>query len=361
MPKRIVVCCDGTWNTPDQKDRGEIRPSNVAKAALSIAPQDSNGMAQQVYYDKGVGTEWYDKIRGGISGEGISKNIRQAYVHLAENYEEGDEVFFFGFSRGSYTVRSAAGLIRNSGLLKRENLGRLDDAYKLYRRRDDKSHPSSVEAELFRKSYSREIEITFLGVWDTVGALGIPIEQFEITNKILDFLYGIQFHDIDLSSIVKNAFQALAIDERREAFKPCLWKQQPRARDQGQRLEQVWFAGVHTNIGGGYQCSGLSDCAFEWMRDRAKECGLGFDDAVFARQQIELTPKWEGWKGKLRNSKTGAYKLISDYIRPIGNTANANEAAHDTAVTRFNRYIDPKTNEAYHPENLKAYLSQPHA
>lgn len=359
MPKRIVICCDGTWNTPDQKDRGEVRPSNVAKIALSVAPQDGNGMAQLVYYDKGVGTEWYDRIRGGMSGEGISKNIRQAYAHLAEHYEEGDEIFLFGFSRGSYTVRSTAGLIRNSGLLRRENLDRLDDAYKLYRRRDDKSHPASVEAELFRKSYSRETEITFLGVWDTVGALGIPIERLEITNKILDLLHGIQFHDIGLSQIVKNAFQALAIDERREAFKPCLWEQQPHAKDQGQRLEQVWFAGVHTNIGGGYQCSGLSDCAFEWMRDRAQECGLAFDDSVFARQKISVTPKWEGWKGELRNSKTGMYTLIPDYLRPIGNTANANETVHDTAVTRFNQYLDPQTGEPYHPENLKLYLSRP--
>jgi uncharacterized protein (DUF2235 family) len=358
MPKRIVICCDGTWNTPDQKDRGEVRPSNVAKTALSIAPLDEKGLEQLVYYDKGVGTDWYDRIRGGLTGGGISENIQQAYTYLAEQYREGDEVFLFGFSRGAYTVRSVCGLIRNCGLLKRKNIGRLDEAYNLYRRRDAKSHPTSIEAELFRRSYSREIEIRFLGVWDTVGALGIPIGHFEITNKLLDLLYGIQFHDVELSYIVKNAFQALAIDEHRAPFKPCVWKQQEHAKRLGQRLEQLWFSGVHTNIGGGYQCSGLSDCAFEWMRDRAMQCGLSFDSFALGHQHIFLTPKWDGWNGELRNSKTGVYRLFPDYLRGIGTGENANEAVHHTAVKRFNDYIDPKTNRAYQPENLATYLSK---
>lgn len=359
MSKRIVICCDGTWNTPDQKDRGVVRPSNVAKTALSIDTQKPGRVAQLLYYDKGVGTEWYDKIRGGVTGEGISKNIQEAYTYLVEHYEDGDDVFLFGFSRGAYTVRSTVGLIRNCGLLKREHLGKLDDAYDLYRRRDDKSHPSSIEASLFRQSFSQEIEIKFLGVWDTVGALGIPVEHFEITNKILDFLYGIQFHDVDLTYIVKNAFQALAIDERRTAFKPCIWNQTDYAKAQGQRLEQAWFAGVHTNIGGGYECSRLSDCAFEWMRDRAKQCGLVFNDRVFAEQKITVTPQWKGWDGELRDSKTGAYKLVADYIRAIGETVSGNEIVHQTASTRFGKMaLVEQKKEVYNPVNLRKYLEK---
>ena len=109
MPKRIVICADGTWNKPDQKDRGQVCPSNVAKMAASIASRGSDGSLQMVYYDKGVGTNWHDKFRGGVSGVGISENIKEAYRFIIENFEDGDEIFFFGFSRGAFTVRSTAG------------------------------------------------------------------------------------------------------------------------------------------------------------------------------------------------------------------------------------------------------------
>src|SRR6266513_808409 len=111
MSKRIVICADGTWNTPDEKDHGKVCLTNVAKTALSIANKDSSGMQQLVYYDKGVGTDWYDHIRGGVSGVGISKIIKDAYQFLVDHFEDEDEVFFFGFSRGAYTVRSTDGFI----------------------------------------------------------------------------------------------------------------------------------------------------------------------------------------------------------------------------------------------------------
>jgi len=288
MAKRIVICSDGTWNIPDQMDHGEVRPSNVAKIALSVSPQGADGMPQKVFYDKGVGTEWYDKIRGGISGVGISQKIKEAYQYLIDCYEDGDEVFLFGFSRGAYTVRSTVGLIRNCGLLKRENARKIDEAYDLYRRRDDKSKPSSVEAELFRRTYSHDIRIKFIGVWDTVGALGIPVQKLDFLNHLLN----VEFHDVNLSSYVDNAFQALAIDERREAFKPSIWERKD--PDVKQRLEQVWFSGVHSNVGGGYENSELSDITFEWMREKARSCLLGLDDRSFQDLNIELRPEWDG-------------------------------------------------------------------
>lgn len=343
MPKRIVICADGTWNTPDQKDRGEVCPSNVAKIAACIADRGSDGLRQMVYYDRGVGTEWYDRIRGGISGVGIAKNIKEAYRFLIENYEEGDELFFFGFSRGAYTVRSAAGLIRNSGLLLKANPARIDDAYNLYRRRDSKSHPASVESVLFRKTYSRAVRIKCIGVWDTVGALGIPVQEFDILNKFL----GVEFHDVKLSSYVDNAFQALAIDEKRKAFAPSIWKQQEHATNQ--RLEQVWFSGVHTNIGGGYQNTGLSDIAFEWMRSKAESCGLVFDDRGLADVGIAVK---RDWAGELRDSKKGLYTLICDYIRPIGAVTGGNETVHAEAIRRLEK------DAGYKPENLQNYLSR---
>ena len=308
MSKRIIICSDGTWNRPDQTDGGVVCPSNVARLALAVAPVAGDGRRQVRFYDPGVGTRWYDRIRGGISGWGISRNILEGYRFLMGHYEDGDEIFLFGFSRGAYTVRSLAGLLRNSGLLHARNLHMLPDAYRLYRRRDSGSHPRAIESELFRRTWSREVRIRCIGVWDTVGALGIPSMHFDILNKCLN----IEFHDVDLSSSVDNAFQALAIDERRRAFEPCVWRKQDGAC--GQRLEQVWFSGVHSNIGGGYRDTGLSDITLRWMMDRAGECGLEFDTAPLERLNLEIRP---AWNGRLTDSRKGLYRLTPEYIRPI--------------------------------------------
>jgi uncharacterized protein (DUF2235 family) len=338
--KRIVICCDGTWNTPDQKDRGRVRPSNVALMALAVADMDARGIAQIVHYDKGVGTGWADHLLGGAFGLGLSKNIEQAYRYIMERYEPGDEVFLFGFSRGAYTVRSTAGLIRNSGLLKGEHAHRFPEAYALYRRKDRDSHPRGVEAQIFRKMYSRDIRIEFIGVWDTVGALGIPFGALRFLNR------RAKFHDVKLSSIVANAFQALAIDERRWFFRPTLWERQEHAS--GQRLEQVWFAGVHSNVGGGYEDSGLSDLAFLWMVKKAEETGLAFDGG-FINTNVRPNPA-----GEMRDSKTLAYEFMPDYVRPMGVSQDGNEFVHSSAVTRMKEPIQP----AYEPPNLTDYLKR---
>jgi uncharacterized protein (DUF2235 family) len=252
--KRIVICCDGTWNRPDQVHQGETCASNVTKIARCIAAVDPLGIPQLVFYDKGVGTGHFDRLRGGAFGWGIKKKILDAYRFLIINYKPPDELFFLGFSRGAYTVRSTFGLIRNSGLLKPKFIHKLEDAYALYRRRDDASHPDAVESELFRRSYSTEPRAKFMGVWDTVGALGLPV------GGLLQFINKRwSFHDMTLSSWVDNAFQALAIDERRKPFQAAIWDQSANAN--GQVLDQVWFSGVHSNVGGSYPRAGLSDIA----------------------------------------------------------------------------------------------------
>ena len=334
-----MVCCDGTWNTPDQQDNGKPSPTNVVKTVRTVAKRDSGGSPQLVYYDEGVGTHWFDRLTGGAFGYGLSTNIRQAYRYLVRHYEPGDEVFLFGFSRGAYTARSTAGFIRKCGLLKREHASRIDEAYAFYRRRDDGSHPAGVEAQDFRRKYSHEIRIRFIGVWDTVGALGIPFHILRVFNRRLEF------HDVKLSSYVENAFQALAIDEKRRIFIPAIWQKQPHAVDQV--LEQVWFAGVHSNVGGGYADSSLSDIAFLWMKNRAERCGLAFnEDYVEANIHADVS-------GELRDSKTGMYALIPDYFRPIGKVSPETEAAHRGAVERMERRLSP----AYRPQNLMKYLS----
>ena len=178
MGKNLVVCCDGTWNDPDEL-RGDVaEPTNVAKLALALAQNvdpSADGQAQHVHYVPGVGTAPGDHLLGGAFGVGISENIRDGYRFLIENYSPGDLVFLFGFSRGAYTARSLGGLIHNCGILRQDSIDQLDTAYAFYRDRTNKTHPRTIAAQIFRRDYSHEdSKVYFIGVWDTVGALGIP-------------------------------------------------------------------------------------------------------------------------------------------------------------------------------------------
>nr|MBA2793298.1 DUF2235 domain-containing protein [Thermoleophilaceae bacterium] len=260
MPKRLVVCCDGTWNRPDQSKNGAPAPTNVSKLALGVAREDPVGNPQLLFYQHGVGTRRFERIRGGALGLGLSRNVRDCYRFLVENYEPGDELYFFGFSRGAFTARSTAGLVRNAGVLRPKHVDRVNDAYRLYRARDETRRPRAIEAQIFRRMYSHpESEIKFLGVWDTVGSLGIPIDGLRL--PLVTKLWS--FHDTTLSSRVRFAYHALAIDEHRKPFTPTLWEQQQDAT--GQTLEQVWFAGVHSDVGGGYSEPDLAEIPLLWM------------------------------------------------------------------------------------------------
>ncbi len=335
MPKRIVVCCDGTWNTADQVCEGKPCSTNVAKLAVALAEESADGTPQQTFYVRGVGTSRWDRIRGGAFGYGLSDNVKEAYRLIAEHFEPGDELYLFGFSRGAYTARSTAGFIRNAGILRRPHLQRLDDAYKLYR--DRTNHPRDIESELFRRSFSHETRIRFIGVWDTVGALGVPLSGIPIFDA---FNKRWAFHDTELSSFIDNAFQALAIDELRKPFQPTLWQQRPGVGSQ--RLEQVWFSGVHCDVGGGYPQTGLSDIALRWMMDRAAECGLAFRPGRPELDQDAL--------GVLHDSRTGAYTLLPPHYRPIGVQHPDSEYVAASAVERTQGDAD------YRPPNLMAYL-----
>lgn len=267
MPKNIVMLFDGTWNKPAefQQDPGSKCDTNVRRFYNSIDTFADDGRTQVAFYDYGVGTEWLNQVRGGVFGRGLDEHIRKGYEYLCRTYAPEDKVYVLGFSRGAYSARSLVGLIRNSGVLRESSEARLDEAYELYRKRDRSADtPDAVE---FRRRHSREIEIEFLGVWDTVGSLGIPFTAFQELN---DERYG--FHDTKLSRIVKNAFHALAMDEHREPYKPTFLTQREDAGEQ--RVEQVWFAGAHSDVGGGYPDQPLSDSPLRWMQQRAQECGL---------------------------------------------------------------------------------------
>lgn len=341
MSKRLIVCCDGTWNTPDQTDREEVAPTNVVKIARAIAAQAPDGTPQIVFYHEGVGTGGgAERLTGGAFGAGLSKLIQDAYSFLVHNYHEGDELYFFGFSRGAYAVRSAVGLIRNCGILRKLHADRIPEAYTLYRRDDAAAEPDGPDAVAFIRNFSREVRIKFIGVWDTVGALGVPGHVLRHLTR-----ERWEFHDVRLSRIVDNAYHALAIDEQREPFKPALWEQQEQAPNQ--KLAQVWFAGVHCNVGGGYEDSGLSDLAFVWMQEKAAACGLAFEQEYLDRR-IHPNPL-----GELRDSKSGFFDFTGEYVRPIGRGRNAQEAVHPSTIER----LQTASNPAYRPENLVAYLN----
>ena len=357
MPKRLVVCCDGTWNTPDQLRGGRPAPTNVTKVALSVAPKDFAGRDQRTFYHRGVGTDRWERVRGGAFGFGLSRNVRDTYRFLVQAFEPGDELFFFGFSRGAFTARSTAGFVRNCGILRREHAGRVNEAYALYRNRRNRTQPRSVEAQLFRRSYSYETRIRFIGVWDTVGALGIPLNGLRLVN-LLNRRW--QFHDTDLSTTVDAAFQALAIDEKRRPFRPTIWKQQANAV--GQRLEQVWFAGVHSDVGGGYPDPALAEIALRWMVDRASACGLVFKADAFAPlppsedETLRHTGRYvvPDALGQLHESRTGFYRLLPPLVRSLGVTDHRHEYVASSAIERRRRM------PAYAPPGLVTYLDRAH-
>jgi uncharacterized protein (DUF2235 family) len=351
MSKRLVVCCDGTWNRPDELKQGAPAPTNVSKLALGVAREDPGGMTQLLLYQQGVGTRRFERIRGGAFGYGLSRNVRDCYRFLVEEYEPGDELYFFGFSRGAFTARSTVGFVRNCGILRPEHVGRVNDAYRLYRARDPTRNPGGLEAQLFRRMYSHpESEIKFIGVWDTVGSLGIPIDGVRVPFITKRW----SFHDLTLSSHVRFAYHALAIDEQRRPFKPTLWKQQDSAS--GQTLEQVWFAGVHSDVGGGYAEPALAEIPLLWMVQRARDTGLAFDPDHFepAGPPLDIEQRALGAQvapdalGPIHSSRKGFYLLLARYSRPLSADRGA---VASSAVRRRHEKPD------YAPPNLDDYLA----
>lgn len=260
---------------------GLLEPnSNVVNLYRSMLGEDKSprklgGPAEQPrvatikWYDAGVGSRWWNRFRGGITGNGLSKNIRQGYKFLVDHYEDGDEIYLFGFSRGAYTARSLVGLIRKIGLLKTEHAPnreaddnpKIIEGYGIYREQDDS--PDSLTADRFRhENSSLGVRIRFLGVWDTVGSLGIPLSMFERLN---DHLLG--FHDTKLSRIVDYAYHAVAIDEHRADYQPTMWA--PDSEPQHE-MEQVWFVGAHSDVGGGSGKTSLSGLSLRWMQQKAE-------------------------------------------------------------------------------------------
>ena len=339
--KRIITCSDGTWN----KIETDV-PTNVLKMYNSICDRGKDlatkqDVIQVKAYDEGVGSgyTWTDRILGGATGAGLDKNIKDMYTFIALNYEPGDEIYLFGFSRGAYTARSLAGFIRNCGLLKPGYLYLVPDAYRLYRDRNNYTTPESDMMKAWRKNYCFESTtyIKFVGVWDTVGSLGIPLPLHKMQN-----LHKYKFHDVKLSSTIQYAYHALAIDERRKLFAPTLWEISETAKKDEtnwQTVEQRWFAGVHSNIGGGYKDCGLSDVALDWIIRKAQMVGLCYFDPP------KISVKKDVINGTLTNSYTPLYWFWRPYTRTI--SAKDNQVVDDSVWERM------AGNPNYRPKNLE--------
>ena len=343
-PKRIVICADGTWNEAEKPDPelGRPLPSNVLKVARAVRPKSKDGMIDQVvYYHYGVGTAGgLDTWTGGAFGEGIEENIRALYRFIVYNWEPGDELYLFGFSRGAFTVRTLAVFMHDVGLLQKKDEYYTRQLYSLYEnglRKDTPEWQSAIE-EMKLNLKSSDIRdsppILFIGVWDTVGALGAP----GFIGRLNKGKY--KYHDIGLNSSIKNAYQALAIDERRSTFAPNLWT---RAGWTG-TLSQAWFAGVHSDIGGGYFPDTLAEEALQWMVENAERHGLEFDPEY-------LDHYLPCFNGNLHDSMTVMYRLLGTLERPIGQHLQDGEAIHKSALDRMAR--EPC---AYAPPNLIAFL-----
>lgn len=314
--KRLILCCDGTWNRP----RGGADSTNVWKLRRALEPVGPDGRVQRAHYQQGVGTSRFHRLSGGVFGWGLGANVREAYRWLVENYEAGDEIFLFGFSRGAYTARSVAGMVRNCGILRPDATATVADAYALYRSPAKTAHPEHEHARTFRQTQSVETPIAFLGVWDSVGRLGVPCRAVPVLRGWAERKWG--FHKVTLGSHVEIAVQALAIDELRGPFTPSLWSpaKEPPAE---QILEQVWFAGSHSNIGGGYAECELSDLTLKWMMDRAARArfhgrpGLAFRTG--SRPEHDLD-------GNLTDSRRGVWRALPAAVRTIGMMPNPSGA-----------------------------------
>ena len=318
--RRLIACCDGTWNRPDRYGHS----TNVVRLARAIRPVSAEGVSQVVQYLPGVGTgTLLDRWAGGVTGAGLSENVRRAYAFFVDNYRDGDELFLFGFSRGAYTARAVAGVMAHVGLLRKRHMENFDEVWDYYRQplADRDAEEAAGFLDHFPDRVRREqLTIRCIGVWDTVGALGIPNSRF--------CQQAYAFHDTTLGPGVENAFHALAIDERRKPYRPAIWRPNPNPRV-GQRIEQVWFPGAHSNVGGGYPERLLSDAAFFWMASRVAPL-LDLDIDYICATADRSPPL-----GRLMDTLTWSWRLSTgSYVRPICGTDPGTEYIHESVWRR---------------------------
>jgi hypothetical protein len=349
--KKLVVCCDGTWNSPDQEEYELPAPTNVLRIYNAISKMDGSNVEQLKYYHPGVGTEggFFAKTAGGLYGKGLEQNIMSAYAWIGRHYTDGDMIYLFGFSRGAFTVRSLSGMLSRCGILDLRNTAEpfaknapkpseswenVKSAFTAYR---EPPKGKSWETPLPRSAQPK-VPIQFIGVWDTVGALGIPDDK-EIVN-LLDRRKNWLFHDTKLSDETRYARHALAMDEMRSSFTPTLWTEDEKVLSNHSpsagsgnvaRVRQIYFPGVHSDVGGGYYECGLADGALRWMIEEVqslpKNEGLFFESAMV--EQIK-----PDHQAPLHDSYRGLFKLMQTRPRNLPRFSET-DRFHSSALNRL--------------------------
>jgi uncharacterized protein (DUF2235 family) len=360
MPaKRLALFLDGTWNTVNDN-------TNVWRMKSLC----SGAADQLIYYSAGVGTLFGQHVIGGMFGYGLDAEVIQAYEWLIENYNVGDHVFIFGFSRGAFTARSLSGFISKCGLLKPGSPMSLKQLYDRYRKgstahtiRELKniSDDKLTFEDKWLKEYSMPIPIWFQGVWDTVGALGIPFGNFPTISRS-----KYAFLETDLRINNDRAFHAIAIDEHRETFAPTLWSKSivagaesrpPRPLDE---VEQRWFVGAHADVGGGYANGLLAQVPLQWLMGKAREHGLIFKDTVV----IDGDESGAAIHDSFGDMLSGVYRALKRF-RPFYRTIGTAPAVIEkTTTTMINETIDSsvfdrwRQDATYRPANLVDWASR---
>jgi uncharacterized protein (DUF2235 family) len=392
-PRRLVLCLDGTSNNDFNKQRREkggqevLKPSNVLKACRAVQPWDeATGREQIAYYDIGVGSltrypgaanhalYTFDRFLGGAWGAGFEGNVEGALTFIVLNHEPDDEVFVFGFSRGAATARAVTRFIDWAG-----GLPRKEDAYYLpflfqdfIRGRGNLPVQASVQ-KLNEQSASEgksglgkllPITVQYLGVWDTVMALG---SRFKATGGSTTEVSKSFYLDKQPARCVKHARQALAVDEARFDFRAEIWS----AAREDQSLEQRWFAGVHSNVGGGYADDGLANLAFRWILRGAEEQGLTVDP--------DYVKFFKGYPyDRMYSSDSLLYRVL-DRLRwaygrgkreLLGRPATANLSLDPSVIYRIRAdpkatkkgggpgdLLYPRMTRPYRPQNVLAFLA----
>jgi uncharacterized protein (DUF2235 family) len=375
--KRLALFFDGTWNKPENN-------TNVWRLQLMLADKGDDGVPQRKFYDEGVGTKWFDRLSGGAFGYGLSDNVRSGYRWLMEFYNPGDEIFIFGFSRGAFTARSLSGLIARCGLLKPDASMSFAQLYERYQKgdtvrpiyrlkyleRQGEKLFDFEEQTLLKHAYYQRNFIKMVGVWDTVGSLGIPFGNFPgISRRTLGF------HNTNLSKIVQHSYQALALDEFRKPYWAMLWTnfmpEKPEAADAAQvdnrHVEQRWFTGAHCNVGGGYRNDLIPQRPLAWIQDKARICGLGFRSRVVVTDddfQMQPCDSYSDFLGGfwqiLTLGKRYVRWVISDPVRKVAHWKGKRQI-DDGWVETVNERVDLSVirrcqlDRKYRPQNLREW------
>lgn len=358
--KRLAIFLDGTWNDPGDN-------TNVWRLRSMLAAQDSEKNEQLSYYDTGVGSRWYDRLHGGVAGVGLANNIRQAYQWLIEHYDNGDQIYLFGFSRGAFTARSLAGMISKCGLLVPGSPMAVQQLYERYENtasrpiyRLPKTVPFDAtdltQEDIWMIEHSRRVRIKFIGVWDTVGLLG-----FKFLRSESELRGESNSHFTRLSSSYDHAYQAIAIDEHRELYPVSRWyrfipqKAPDIIHTTPPNVEQRWFVGAHSNVGGGYRNDPLAQLPLAWLAKKARLSGLHFRQSVKLSAKEHLAPPTDAYAEFLN----GFYRTLKLGKRSYRNIGQSREAVTGGWIEPHFESIDASVfekynqDDSYRPPNLE--------